>query len=222
MDYIRNMPSKNIQREDIPGGFYHVYGRGAARRLIFVHDEDRQYFIELLRRYLGPEEMYDINNNPYPSYRGEVQLMAFCLMGTHFHMLLYQAESGRIAEFMKSLISSYTRYYNRKHASYGALLESRYRAVLIQNENYLVHLTRYIHFNPDDYESYEWSSLRYYLGEPDPDWLSAAELIEIANLSPSYYHALMQDYEDFAATLSMLNLADSGESLKEKEERTPF
>ena len=113
-------------------------------------------------------------------------------------------------------------YYNRKHGTRGALLESRFRASLINEENYLVHLTRYIHFNPSNYEDYKWSSLRYYLGEPEPDWSNAAELIEIANLSPRYYRELMQDYEEMLEGLEDVNLADSGESLLEKKEEILF
>ena len=217
------MPSKNITRVDLANGFYHVYGRGAARRLIFVHDNDKQFFIELLERYLGSETKFDINNNPYPSFRGKVELMAYCLMGTHFHLLLHQVESGYLSDFMKSLIGSYTRYFNRKHQSHGALLESRFRASLITEEQYLTHLTRYIHFNPDNHENYKWSSIGYYYGTPEPDWLRVSELMEYANLSPDYYRELMQDYEELIEELKGMNLADSGNSIIEKKERVvPF
>lgn len=216
------MPSRNIERVDLAGGFYHIYGRGAARRLIFVHDDDRQAFLDLVERYLGAKTGYDANGDPYPSFRGKVELMAYCLMGTHFHLLIHQVESGYISEFMKSLIGSYTRYFNRKHQSRGALLESRYRASLIKEEPYLVNLTRYIHLNPDYYDSYIWSSLKFFYGASEPDWLSVSEFMEITNLSPDYYRELMKDYEELQEELKEVNLADSGENLVKIENKTPF
>ena len=221
-EYNFYMPCKNTERVDLPNGFYHIYGRGAAKRLIFIDDDDRQFFVDLLKRYLGPEVHYDINRNPYPNFHEKIGLLTFCLMGTHFHLLLHQVDDGQISVFMKSLIGSYTMYFNRKHQSRGALLESRFRSSLIQNELYLVHLTRYIHLNPDDYEGYKWSSLKYYLGEPEPDWMRTSELIEIANLSPEYYLELMRDYESVANDIKELKLADSGESIIEKESQNPF
>lgn len=216
------MPSKNTQRNDISNGFYHIYGRGAARRLIFIDDNDRQFFTDLLVRYLGGKTLYDGNNNPYPSFKDEVELMVYCLMGTHFHLLLRQETEGRISVFMKSLIGSYTMYFNRKYQSSGALLESRFRASLITNELYLVHLTRYIHFNPKNYESYEWSSIKYYFGEPEPDWLKVSELVGIANLSPEYYRELMDEFKEDQEIIKSISLADNGISLIEKEAEKPF
>lgn len=190
------MPNRNIVRYDFADSFYHVYGRGAAGRTIFKDDQDKRKFLELLQRYLGKEPTKTVHRTEYPNYYDQVELGAFCIMGTHFHLLLWQSKPGMMAKLMQSLLSSYTMYYNKKYKTRGALLESRYRARRITEDNYLLHLTRYIHLNPPDWRSHDWSSLSHYVNDLNEDWVRPERIIDMYDLTPEKYWDLLADYEE--------------------------
>jgi putative transposase len=203
------MPSRNTIRNDIDDGYYHVYGRGLSRMKIFRDDEDNRVFLNMLKRYLGKKIERDIQNRPYPNYHGRAELMAFCLMSNHFHLLIWQKDAGTISELMKSLIGSYSHFFNRKYHRSGALLESRFKASLILDDDYLLHLSRYIHLNPQDYRRWPWSSLPYYIDNWQADWLIPRRVLDLINSS---YREFVEDYKDLHDTLEELktNYVSSG------------
>ncbi len=157
------MPTKHIVKQYTAPAYYHVYNRASGERALFRDDEDRQIFLMFLSRQLA--ENYD-ENTRYPTYG--VEIVAYCLMGTHFHLLLYQeSEPSAIAEYMHSVSTAYSMYYNRKYKSKGHVFQSSYRASHIDREAYLAHITRYIHLNPRSYRRYRWSSYGQYIGEKE-------------------------------------------------------
>src|SRR4030042_1207957 len=149
-------------RIQYPDAFYHVTCRGNERRKIFRDKEDRNIFFKLLARSL------DIFN---------VQLAAYACMPNHFHLLVCTPE-GNLSEFMRHFNISYTAAFNRRHGRVGHLYQGRYKAFLIDADNYLLEVSRYIHLNPIRVKAftktsakekwnallgYEWSSLPGYL-----------------------------------------------------------
>lgn len=119
-------------RIQYPDAFYHVTCRGNERRAIFRHADDRKEFFRLLNRSL------DIF---------EVQLLAYAMMPNHFHLLVCTPK-GNLSEFMRHFNISYTGYFNRKYNRTGHLYQGRYKAFLIDENNYLLEVSRYIHLNP--------------------------------------------------------------------------
>jgi putative transposase len=214
------MPNRNIIRYDFADSFYHVYGRGAAGRTIFKDNQDKQAFLGMLQRYLSKKPVKTPRRTLYPNYYGQVELAAFCIMGTHFHLLFWQAEPGLMAKLMQSLLSSYTVYYNKKYQTRGALLESRYRARQINEDNYLLHLTRYIHLNPPDFRDYDYSSLPYYVAGLREDWVRPDRVIDMYDLTPAAYWDLLADYEEKKDEIEQIkyDFADGGDSI----EKVPF
>jgi putative transposase len=99
-----------------------------------------------------------------------VQIMAYCLMGTHIHLLLKQLKADGISIFMNRVLNSYTRYFNSKCKRKGPLWEGRFKRILVDRDEYLLHLTRYIHLNPvtaylvDSPEDWMFSSFNEYVG----------------------------------------------------------
>lgn len=91
-------------------------------------------------------------------------------MPNHFHFLLQQKREGGITEFISKLSNSYTKYYNIKHKRVGLLFQGEFKAVHVDDDEQLVHLSRYIHLNPivsyatKDLETYTWSSYLEYIG----------------------------------------------------------
>ena len=142
------MPSRNVQKPDIENSYYHVYARGASKQQIFLEPADYRYFIAIFSRYLSPKPVQDKLGMTYPHLQGKVELLTYCLMANHFHLLLYQAEQGAMSKLMKSIMVSYGRYFNLKYKRSGSLYESTYKASLVSSETYLIHISRFILLNP--------------------------------------------------------------------------
>ena len=119
-------------RIQYPDAFYHVTCRGNERRKIFRDKEDRNIFFKLLARSL------DIFN---------VQLAAYACMPNHFHLLVCTPKAN-LSEFMRHFNISYTGAFNRKYHRSGHLYQGRYKAFLIDADNYLLEVSRYVHLNP--------------------------------------------------------------------------
>lgn len=158
------MPGRNAVKKYVSDGYYHVYNHGVGNMLIFKDEGDYATFLYLLEEYLCRRKL----KNTRKSYYNKVFLLSFCLLDNHFHFLLKQSEERVIDRFMKSLITSYVLRYNKKYYSRGRLFESVYRARLLENENDLINVSKYIHMNPDplSYENslrYPYSSLREYI-----------------------------------------------------------
>ena len=100
-----------------------------------------------------------------------VEIIAYCLMPTHIHLILRQLKKDGISIFMSKVLNSYTRYFNLKNKRKGPLWESRFKNIEVVNDEQLIHLTRYIHLNPvtanlvEDPQDWRFSSYKEYLGE---------------------------------------------------------
>lgn len=184
------MPIRNTIKEYDAPAYYHIYNRGTWKHTIFRDDEDRQKFLSLLARYLGHEESSSPRGYVYVTY--DVELLAYCLMGNHFHLFIYQPSDERaISKFMQSVLTAYTMYFNRKHGTEGRLFQSTFKASRITKDAYFDHITRYIHMNPHDYLSYQWSSLPAYIGKSHPAWLTPER---VRTMSPERYIQFLSNY----------------------------
>lgn len=185
------MPSKNTIRFYDAPAFYHVYNRGANKQPIFKDDQDKEKFLSLLARHLDPTTITrDSNGLEYSKYPAD--LLAYCLMDNHFHLLLFQKDDvAAISHLLKSVSTAYAMYFNRRHRHQGTIFQGVFKASHITEEPYLQHISRYIHLNPLDYMTYRWSSLPYYLGQAAPEWLKP-ELIN--DMAPAQYRNFMQSY----------------------------
>jgi putative transposase len=98
-----------------------------------------------------------------------VELIAFCLMPTHLHFIVKQLKQNGISTFMSTILNSYTRYFNTKYKRKGPLWEGRFKNAVVQTDEQLLHLTRYIHLNPvtaylvDKPEEWPASSYKEYM-----------------------------------------------------------
>lgn len=122
--------------------------------------------------------------------------------------MFYQNEKGVLKDYMQSIANSYIRYFNTKYERRGPLFESRYKSSLIETQPYLEHITRYIHLNPKDWQTYKYSSLPYYLNEESPEWFKPEKILEL--FDGESYLEFMKDYEDHKAMLDEIKyeLAD--------------
>jgi hypothetical protein len=102
---------------------------------------------------------------------------AFCLMDNHYHLLI-ETPSGNLPQIMRHINGAYTTYFNVKRARSGHLFQGRYKAILVEIDEYAKELSRYIHLNPvrakmvATPDEYEWSSYQFYIGKKKPpEWL---------------------------------------------------
>lgn len=187
------MPVRNIVKQFQANGYYHVYNRGAAQRKIFREPDDYTYFLKLFNRHLSQAPFVNSLGYEYPWYKNTISLNAFCLMPNHFHLLVYQIEPRSMINLQRSICTAYSMYFNRKYKLKGHVFEGAYKAVLINDESYLLHVTRYIHMNPRDFQSWQYSSLKYYLNNSSPSWV---QIVQIKNLYGSTdYLQFLTDYQ---------------------------
>lgn len=160
------MPRK--PRLFVAGGFYHVVLRGNDRGDIFFEDSDRETWQGLLYKGLG---------------RCGHRLHAFCWMTNHVHLLL-QAGDVPLSNFLGTVASTYARSINAREGRVGHLFERRYRASLIQQDQYLLEVVRYIHLNPvranivESPNDYRWSSHHAYVGRLKPPWITTDFILD--------------------------------------------
>jgi putative transposase len=192
--------AKNAVKRYRENGFYHIYNRGVAGNPIFFNQQDYGVFLHYLKDYLSPprpvtpEEIkkmgvrYQVNN-----YFDEIELVAFCLMPNHFHLLLKQLRRRSIVGFMHSLLIRYSQYVNKTHQRVGHLYQGVYKGILAEQEEYLWWLSRYIHRNPiellgpsENLADYPYSSYATYLG-----------LKKIAWVKPEIILGSIKDYRGF-------------------------
>jgi putative transposase len=203
------MPGRNIIKEYASDQYYHVYSRGVAKQQIFLDEDDYAAFLHLLKRYLSPGKSVSKARVTYPSYYGRAELSAFCLMSNHVHLLIYQTDEKALPELMRSVMTSYSMYFNRKYKRVGPVFQSRYRASRITSDSYLDHISRYIHLNPREWLEYPYSSLKYYLGKAEAEWVAPKKILDLFP-STDQYLEFVKDYEGYKDMLDEIHweLAD--------------
>ena len=202
------MPVKNVVKEFAPENYYHVYSRGVSRQKIFLTEKDYITFLSLFKRHLSIEPAQDHTRRPLPHLRDDVELLAYCLMPSHFHLLIYNKKEPGLTELMRSVLTAYGMYFNKVHKRRGRLFESTYKARRIQDEQYLWHISRYIHLNPLDlgvkYEHYPYSSWSYYLKQKKAEWINPKRILNMHTAELNNYFEFVEDYKAMRAELQHL------------------
>ncbi len=177
------MPSKNIIKEYVDEAYYHLFNRGVAKQDIFLDEQDYKTFLSYLKIYLSKkdESQKIAPTRQLKNFFEELTLLAYCLMPNHFHMLVWQKNQRTMANFMRSIATKYSRYFNKKYHRVGPVFKSRYKAVLIRREYQFIYLSKYIHRNPlptrTDLVGYKYSSYQNYLGLINQTWVNKTEIL---------------------------------------------
>ncbi len=199
------MPSRNVVREYAPDNYYHVYNRGVEKRVVFLDDQDYTVFLGLLKRYLGEGKRDKKTRKKFPKLNNEVQLLAYCLMPNHFHLLFYQTTTDGVSRLMRRLTTGYVMYFNGRYNRVGGLFQGPYKASRITAEGYLHHISRYIHLNPEEYSLWPYSSFRYYARpQTSPSWLNTHQILAMYNDNHQEYVEFVRLYQDTARELALL------------------
>lgn len=208
------MPRKNSLKIYIQGGYYHIYNRGVEKRIIFEDDQDYKVFINCLRYSLSelPKrtdlvKAFTLQGLPFQgiphqpkNFYKKIELLAYCLMPNHFHLLIKQIDNISLKSFMISLITRYSMYFNKKYDRVGSLFQGVYRAVLVNDEPYLLHLSRYIHLNPSEYTDnpiIAYSSYADYLKLRKTPWLKSDFILNQFDNKVGIEFKKINNYKDF-------------------------
>lgn len=213
------MPGKNVVKQYVGNGLYHIFNRGVEKRRIFIDAQDYGVFLGYLKEYLSLKDEKILRStlaNPKATskekdtilkklrmnnFTDEIGLFCYCLMPNHFHLLVRQKSEMAIDRFVRSLCTRYAMYFNRKYKRVGSLYQGVYKAVLVGTTEQLLHVTRYIHRNPLSLQGetlqtlvQQPSSYAEYLGKRKTSWINTQEVL--ANFS-KYNFSL--SYEAFVA-----------------------
>jgi len=223
------MRKHNLISENI----YHVYNRGVEKRQLFMDEQDYVRFIKCLclfndsKPILNAEYKFKNLDDVATDRNMIVDILSFCLMPNHFHLLLRQKEENGITKFMRKLCVGYANYFNLRYERVGGLFQGRFKSVLIQHDSQFTYIPYYIHLNPLDLimpnwresgvskpikvvnflNSYRWSSHLDYLGKPNFPLVSQREIL-------NEYFGGPDDYKkDFTAFIKDFDFTNTDPSL---------
>lgn len=191
------MPTKNSRKSYLPNTYYHAYSRGINKQAVFRDEQDYAVFLGYLKRYLSSDTQKLPNGQAVRSFVGSIDLLAYCLMPNHVHLLFYQHDDERaLPALLQRIFTTYSMYFNKKYDHLGPVFQSRYLASRIDSDSYLYHISRYIHRNPKIWNEYEFSSLPYYLGKARSNWVKPGRILELFDNSPEKYLAFVETMDE--------------------------
>ena len=169
------MPAKNTVKVFAENSFYHIYNRGVNKTNIFIDFQDYQTFLHLLEIYLI-KDYFPITSKR--SLYGRAEVLAYCLMPNHFHLLVRQKDKVAMTELIRKICTIYSMNFNQKYKRVGPLFQGKYKAALLDTNRYLLYVSKYIHQNPMEIlqpnqtiYNYPYSSLQNYVGNRNQEWL---------------------------------------------------
>ena len=202
---------------------YHVFNSGVAGLPIFSGSRDYHRFMDLVDyyRFVDTPTSYSYFLKLPVSERklikkslvkSQVEILAFCLMTNHFHLLLKQKTDLGIKTFISKVQNGFAKYYNFKNKRTGPLFQPMFKAVLIETDEQLMHVSRYIHLNPatgylveiKDLSGYPWSSLSSYLDESPGLPLVSSDSLGSLFAEKSKYREFVFDQAEYQRELGKI------------------
>jgi len=206
------------------GEVYHIFVKSIADYTVFNNEDEFSRMLKLItyyrfKNYLRFSDFLELKivqkeglNNAFNIVSKDkeklVQVVAYCLMPTHIHLVLKQLNESGVSNFMRKVLDGYTRYFNTIHKRKGPLWESKFKNVLVDNDEQLIHLTRYIHLNPvtafivDKPEDWIRSSYKEYLKNSSKHPL--CQFRDILEVKPSSYRKFVKDQISYQRELGKI------------------
>jgi len=206
------------------GEIYHVFSRSIAGFRIFNGDAESGRLIEAMRffqkekapmrffKFIELRQTGEMDSDQMFEWSRQehlVQICAYCIMPTHIHIILKQLKENGISTFMRHVLNSYARYLNSKLKRKGPLWENSFKNVLVQTDEQLLHLTRYLHINPttaglvEKPEDWYGSSYHEYLSKVPADE-SVCEFDNVLNIEPDSYREFVEDQISYQRDIAVI------------------
>lgn len=213
---LNQMPGRLIPL--VTQQIYHIINRGVASQPVFLRQRDYIRSLETIFYYqnLQPSLRYSFFQRLSSKEREEtlldfsnkrkyiVDIIAYCFMPNHIHLILKQLTNGGISKFMSNYTNSYTRYFNTKKKRSGSLFEGKFKAVRIETDEQLLHVVRYIHLNPytsyviktlDKLANYPYSSLSEYINPGKSNFCNKDLVLSHFSSSKSFWRFVFDQAE---------------------------
>ena len=204
----------------ITGHVYHIFNRGVNKQDIFFTKNNYTQFLDAAHHYLTKtgkfsyEKLKPKNDDPGSlgssgEQEQKIEILAYVLMPNHFHFLIRQIKDLGVTSFMQHLTNSYSHYLNIKYKRVGPLFQGRFKNVLVESDEQLVHLSRYIHLNPVvsglvfHPKDYPWSSFLSYVSDQESQ-LPNPKFILSRFPSKNRYQSFVLDQVDYAIELEKI------------------
>lgn len=205
-----------IRKEELSvGEVYHVFSRSIVKYRIFGSEQDCQRMLMTMKYYkqMNP----GLKLSKFLQYRdwdelinddSLVDIIAFCIMPTHIHLILKQLEEEGISTFIRKILNSYARYFNTKYDRKGPLYDGRFKHVIVDSTEQLYHLTRYIHLNPvtsglvDSPEEWHASSYHEYISRNSNQGLCTYD--DILEVDPEEYRNFVMSRMEYQKELGAI------------------
>lgn len=196
-----------------PGEHYHICNRGVGKQIIFHDVNDYYRFLFLLiyfqsdinfpqigrtlKDFVQHPMLLDISNDIIK--KRTVELVVFCIMPNHFHLILREVEEGGTSSYMQRVLNAYAKYYNTKYSKSGHVFQGPYRAVHITDDVQLLHTSAYIHRNPREItrwfrkeDKYPWSSYQDFIGKSRWGKLLVPDVVMGEFKDQKHYHRFVK------------------------------
>jgi len=211
----------SIRKEPLANDcYYHIFTRSISKYIVFNGLEEYWRIIKLLQlyRHVNFDHKYSYFSSLTPESQEVliasielernylVEIVSYCVMPTHIHLLLKQTADSGISRFINRVLNGYSRYFNAKHHRIGPLWSGRFKSVRVSSDEQLLHLTRYIHLNPSSAglvlnpEDWIFSSYHEYIGA-EKTFCDHDKLID---LPPDEYKKFVMDRKSYQKNLSMI------------------
>lgn len=179
--------------------YYHIFNRGVDKRKIFLRNGHYARFLQAAKQLIiSGTARSELTTRQKFAFNKRLDIVCYCLMPNHYHFLIKQKQDNAISAFMHGLNTSYTKYFNLNSDRTGRLFEYTFKAVHVETEEQLLHLSRYIHLNPllanliTDLRYYSWSSYPEFVGLRLPIFCKIDQVLGL--FSKENVH---KDYADF-------------------------
>lgn len=195
---------------------YHVFDRGVDKRVIFEENSDYLRFLASLVYYQQAKTdtrySYCDFNISDRSDDLQTEIIAYCFMPNHFHLILKQINTRGIQNTMSQLLNSYTKYFNTKNQRSGHLFERKFKSVVILSNEQLLHLFRYVLLNPysaklvDNLNQYRWSAFNEYFSSNQINVkICHKDLVTSLFKEKADLKYFITNYADYARSLHEIN-----------------
>lgn len=196
----------------INDGYYHVFNRGVEKREIFLDGKDYSRFLITLYYYQfsGPKPKLStykrFRKNDFENHPKIVEIISYCLMPNHFHLILRQNGDNGISEFMSKSTNSYTKFINTKYKRVGSLLQGQFKAEVIESDEHLIQVNRYVHLNPfvaeivKDLKDFPYSSYKEYTEDATNIICNTQPILSLFTNKQAYVE-FIKDYADYSKKL---------------------
>ena len=202
----------------VTGEIYHVFTKSIAGFRIFNDSAEFLRMIETIRYYQRKAQSIRLSRFNYLKDQdkleideGEklIEIIAYCLMPTHLHLVLKQLIDKGVSTGMNNILNSYSRYFNIRHNRKGPLWEGRFKRVLVKSDEQLLHLTRYVHLNPvtaylvDKPTDWTASSYKEFIGKNNIE-KRICEYKDILNIESDSYKDFVEDRISYQRELAKI------------------